>query len=263
MSVTPLHHEVEGDGPPVVFIHGLGATSNVWFGQRAALCNSFQVVVYDRSGCGLSPPSPEGYSIDGWVAELAGLLDHLRIPRAIVVGHSLGSMIAQRFAATHPSRTRALVLAGAEAALPAGGRDILTRRAGQIRSEGLIGAVDPWLAQVLSAGTITAHAALAGLLRAMFLSNDASTYAEQALALRDGDVHLDDGAIACPTLLLVGDRDPVTPLAWQQQIAASIPGSTIRVIPNTAHMTMLESPAFFNSALLEFLAGLGPAAVDM
>ncbi len=60
----------------------------------------------------------------------------------------------------------------------------------------------------------------------------------------------------CPTLLTVGDQDPVTPLSWQRQIAASIANSRIRTIPNTAHMTMLESPAVFNTVVLDFLATL-------
>ena len=60
--------------------------------------------------------------------------------------------------------------------------------------------------------------------------------------------------ITCPTLLLVGDQDPVTPLALQRQIASAIKNSRIRIVPNTAHLTMLESPEAFNAILLEFLA---------
>jgi 3-oxoadipate enol-lactonase len=97
---------------------------------------------------------------------------------------------------------------------------------------------------------------VAGLVREMFLSNDARTYAQHCLALRDGDVRGDHARIACPTLLTVGDQDPVTPLSWQRQIAAGIPDSRIRIIPDTAHMTMLESPAVFNTVVLEFLATL-------
>lgn len=256
MAGSTLHYETEGDGPPVVFIHGLGATSNVWHAQRAALSKYFRVIVYDRSGCGRSPQAADGYSIDGWADELAGLLDHLEISTTVVVGHSLGSMIAQRFAAKYATRTRALVLAGGEAVLTPDGKGVLTERAAMIESQGLTAAVDPWLAGVLSAATRAANPALAGLLRAMFLAYDDATYAHQCLALRDGDVRGDHAHIACPTILLVGDQDPVTPLSWQQQIAAGIAGSSIRVVPDTAHMTMLESPAVFNTVLLEFLAGL-------
>jgi len=92
----------------------------------------------------------------------------------------------------------------------------------------------------------------------MFLSNDGRTYALHCLALRDGAVRADHGSIVCPTLLMVGDQDLVTPISWQRQIATEIANSRIRIIPNTAHMTMLESPAVFNTVLLEFLAALEP-----
>jgi 3-oxoadipate enol-lactonase len=251
-----IHHETQGEGPPVVFVHGLGATSNVWHAQRAALGRYYRVIVYDRSGCGRSQRARDGYSIDAWADELAGLLDHLAIPSAVVVGHSLGSMVAQRFAGKYASRTRALVLAGGEAELPPDARQILTDRARLIESQGLLAVVEPWLTAVLSASTRAANPALAGLVREMFLSNDARTYALHCLALRDGDVRGDHARIACPTLLTVGDQDPVTPLSWQRRIAAGIVGSRIRVIPDTGHMTMLESPAVFNTVVQDFLAAV-------
>ncbi len=253
---TDIYFESQGSGPAIVFIHGLGATSNVWYAQRRILSRYFRVVVYDRSGCGLSAPAGH-YSIDGWADELAELLDHVRISTAVVVGHSLGSMVAQRFTAKYGSRVRALVLAGGEAELPAEGRAILTQRAQLIESQGLTPAVDPWLDGVLSASTREATPALAGLLRAMFLAYDAASYAQQCISLRDGDVSGDHSRIDCPTMLLVGDQDPVTPLDWQRSIAAGIADSRIRIIPDTAHMTMLESPSAFNTAVLEFLAALG------
>ena len=94
----------------------------------------------------------------------------------------------------------------------------------------------------------------------MFLANDAHIYVQQAMALRDGDVRPQQGDIRCPTLLLAGDQDPVTPVAWQRDIQAAIPGSRLQLFPDTAHMVMLESPSAFNVALLEFLLGLGPTS---
>jgi pimeloyl-ACP methyl ester carboxylesterase len=165
-------------------------------------------------------------------------------------------MVAQRFASKYAARTTALVLAGGEAELGPEGKTILTERAQAIEAGGLLAVVGPWLTAVLSAATREANPALAGLLREMFLANDVRSYAAQCLALRDGDVRGDHRNILCPTLLVVGDQDPVTPLSWQRQIAAGIVNSHIRVIPNTAHMTMLECPAAFNTVLLDFLAPL-------
>jgi len=251
-----IHHDVHGDGPPIVFVHGLGATSNVWHGQRTTFSKNYRVITYDRSGSGRSQRGPESYSIDFWTDELAGLLDHLAVPSAVVVGHSLGSMVAQRFAGTHPDRTRALILAGGEAVLGPEEKKAMTERARTIEAHGLDAVADAWLTTALSPATREANPALAGLAREMFLTNDAKTYALHCLALRDGDVRSDHRNIACPTLLTVGDQDLVTPLSWQRQIAAGIANSQIRIIPNTAHMTMLETPSVFNSAVMDFLANL-------
>jgi 3-oxoadipate enol-lactonase len=251
-----IQHEVQGEGPPIVFVHGLGATSNVWHAQRMILSKQYRVITYDRSGAGRSDKARAGYSIDAWTDELAGLLDHLAIPAAVVVGHSLGSMIALRFAGKHADRTNALVLAGGEAELGLVEKRALTERARAIESHGLRAVVDSWLTAVLSAATREANPALAGMVREMFLAYDAKSYALHCLALRDGNVHGDLASILCPTLLMLGDQDLVTPLSWQRQIAASIADSRIRIVPNTAHMTMLESPAVFNTVLLEFLATL-------
>jgi 3-oxoadipate enol-lactonase len=251
-----IHYEVEGQGPPIVFIHGLGATSNVWHAQRTTLSKYYRVIVYDRSGSGRSQRARDGYSIEAWADELAGLLDLLAVPAAVVVGHSLGSMVAQRFAGKYAARTKALVLAGGEAELGHEEKKALTERARSVEADGLISVVEPWLTAVLSAATREANPALAGLTREMFLSNDARTYALHCLALRDGAVGGDQRNILCPTLLTVGDQDLVTPLSWQRQIAAGIADSRIRIIPNTAHMTMLECPAVFSSVLMDFLATL-------
>jgi 3-oxoadipate enol-lactonase len=251
-----IYHEMEGQGPPIVFVHGLGATSNVWHAQRTTLSKNYQVITYDRSGSGRSQRARDGYSINAWTDELAGLLDYLAVPSAVVVGHSLGSMIAQRFAGRYADHTKVLILAGGEAELGAEEKKALTERARTIETHGLSAVVGPWLTAVLSAATREANPALAGLVREMFLANDARTYALHCLALRDGSVRSDHGKIVCPTLLTVGDQDLVTPISWQRQIAAGIANSRIRIIPNTAHMTMLEAPAVFNTVLMDFLAAL-------
>lgn len=255
MTSRPLRYETLGSGPTVVLIHGLGTTSDVWYSLRAALAPEFHVITYDRSGCGLSARRAGGYSIDAWVDELVELLERLGVDETAVIGHSLGSMVAQRFAARYPSRTRALVLVGGEAVLTSDARNVLAERAASIREFGLTAVVDAWLTGSLSEDTRAANPALVGLLRAMFLANDDESYALQAETLRDADVAASDAHILCPTLLIVGGEDHVTPVGWQQQIAEAIPESRIQIVPNTAHMTMLEAPEAFNAEVLEFLNG--------
>src|SRR5262245_30300037 len=249
-----IHYESQGDGPPVVFVHGLGGTSNVWHAQRVTLSKNFRVVTYDLSGSGRSDRSRRQYSIDGWADELAGLMDHLSIPAAVVVGHSMGTVVVQRFAAKYAKRASAIVLAGALVELGPPGKEAFTKRAETVEKEGMIGVADAVLGGALSAGSREGNLALTGMVREMLLSNDPACYAGHCRALIAGSAKADQEKIACPTLLVVGDQDPVTPLALQRQIAAAIKNSRIRIVPNTAHLTMLESPEAFNAILLEFLA---------
>ncbi len=249
-----LFAESQGDGPAVVFVHGLGATSSVWHAQRTVVSRNFRVITFDLSGSGRSDKSKRVYSFDAWAEETAGLLDLLQVPAAVIVGHSMGTLVVQRFAARFPQRTQALVLAGALTELPEPAKEVYRQRAELVEREGMAGVADVILAGALTPATREGNPALAGLARDMLLSNDPVCYADHCRALVAGSARADQPRIACPTLLLVGDQDTVAPLAVQQQITAAIPGSRLRIVPGTAHLTMLEMPEAFNALVLEFLA---------
>jgi pimeloyl-ACP methyl ester carboxylesterase len=184
------------------------------------------------------------------------------LPAVVIVGHSMGTLVAQRFATRFPQRTRALVLAGALTELPEPVKEVYRQRAELVEREGMASVADLILQGALSPAMREGNLALAGLVRDMLLSNDPACYAGHCRALVAASARTDQPHITCPTLLLVGDQDTVTPLALQQQIAAAIPGSRLRIVPRTAHLTMLEMPEAFNAHLLEFLAtsavGSGP-----
>ena len=103
-------HEWPGRGPAIVAIHGLTSNHTVWYPIAGALGGSHRMLAYDLRGRGDSAKPPTGYSLAGHCADLAGLLDHFGLARAIVVGHSLGAHIAVRFASLHPDRVERLVL---------------------------------------------------------------------------------------------------------------------------------------------------------
>lgn len=252
---TNLFYESLGEGPPIVFVHGLGGTSNVWHAQRAVLSRYFRVVTLDLSGSGRSDKSKRQYSIEAWADEIAGLIDHLKLDAAVIIGHSMGTVIVQKFAAKYPQKTKAIVLAGALVELGAPGKEAFAKRAETVEKEGMIGVADAILGGALSPGTREGNLALTGMVREMLLANDPACYAGHCRALINGSAKADQAKIACPALLIVGDQDPVTPLPLQRQIAGAIANSRIRIVPNTAHLTMLETPEAFTAILLEFLAG--------
>jgi pimeloyl-ACP methyl ester carboxylesterase len=253
---TTIFYEVAGEGLPLVFIHGLGATSNVWNAQRVALARYFKVVTLDLPGSGRSAKSERQYSMERWVEQLAALADAARLDNFVLIGHSMSTMLAQKFAAKYGNRLTGLVLCGPLTELPPAGKEAMLKRAETVLREGMLPVADVVVTGGLTTATREGNAALAGLMREVLAANDPACYAGHCHALASGSAKADQAQIKCPTLILEGDQDGVTPLSNARAIAAAIPGARIRIIPATAHLTMLERPEAFNAALTEFLAGL-------
>jgi pimeloyl-ACP methyl ester carboxylesterase len=253
---TNIFYEVVGEGLPLVLVHGLGTTSNIWHAQRAGLSKYFKVVTLDLPGSGRSDKSERHYTMERWVEQLAAFADAVRLDKFVLIGHSMTTVLAQKFAAKYGTRLAALVLCGPITELAPAGKDAFTKRAETVLKEGMIAIVDTVLGGALTPGTREANAALAGLLREVLLANDPACYAGHCHALLNGSARPDQPNIKTPTLILVGDQDGVTPLTNARAIATAISGARLRIIPATAHVTMLERPEAFNAALIEFLAGI-------
>lgn len=254
---STIFYETAGDGPPIVFVHGLGGTSNTWFAQRVALQKFFKVVTLDLPGSGRSSKHERDYSMGRWAEQIATLAEQLGLEKFALVGHSMSTILVQHFAARYPDRVRGLVVCGPLTEPPPPAREAFVKRAETVQREGMIGVADMVLGGALSQATREGgNAALAGLYREMLLANDPPSYAAQCHALINGSAKVDQENIRCPTLILVGDQDTVTPLANCRAIAAAVRDARIRVIPGTAHATMAERPELFNAALIEFLATL-------
>jgi 3-oxoadipate enol-lactonase len=249
-----IFYESTGDGPAILFVHGLGGTGNVWHAQRVALSKYFRVITIDLPGSGRSDKTQEKYSFAQWVEQIAALANQLQLGRFTLVGHSMTTILAQNFAARHGDRLDALILCGPLTELPPAGKDAFAKRAETVLKDGMVAIVDAVLAGGLTAATREANPALAGMVREMLASNCPKCYAGHCHALREASARADQANIRVPTLILDGDQDTVTPLASAKAIAAAIPGAKIRIVPDTAHLTMLERPGAFNAALVEFLA---------
>ena len=251
-----IAYEITGQGLPVVFLHGLGGTGNVWHAQRTALGKSFQVITVDLPGSGRSQKTEREYSMDRWAEQIATLADELALGRFVLVGHSMSTVLAQRFAAKYGPRLAGLVLCGPITELAQAGKEAFGKRAENVMKDGMFAVADTVVAGALSAATREANPALAGLVREMLLGNDPACYAGHCRALVAASARDDQPMIACPTLVLEGDQDTVTPLAWAKAVAASIRGAQLRLVPATAHLTMLERPELFNALLIDFMLPL-------
>jgi 3-oxoadipate enol-lactonase len=246
-----LHYVSYGEGPPVVFLHGLGGSSNVWHGVMQAMKQHHHCVAVDLRGHGRSQGRGK-FSIEGWAKDLQKLIRHLELPAVTLVGHSAGTLIAQYLAQTSPETCDQLVLVGGISYFQPPTADAYRERADLVEAEGLDPLVDAWLEGAVSPQSHANASGMVGLLRELFLRNEPAAYAKACRALATAPkVRRDE--IGQPTLIVTGAHDRSTPLAMAEELKASIPVSRVKVLPDVGHWSPLESPGTVASTILEFL----------
>src|SRR4051794_9080716 len=183
---SSIFHEVAGDGTPVIFVHGLGGTGNVWHAQRNVLQKTCKVVTLDLPGSGRSSKTETAFSMERWSDQVVALADHLKLDRFVLVGHSMSTILAQKTASKYPGRMAGLVLCGPMTELAPAAKEAFVKRKESVQKEGMIAVADLVLGGALSLASREGNAPLAGLFRELLMSNDPVCYAAQCQALLDG-----------------------------------------------------------------------------
>jgi 3-oxoadipate enol-lactonase len=246
------HYASIGEGPPIVLVHGLGGTLDVWHGVSQLLALHHHVVAVDLRGHGRTAAGRAQFSIKAWSQDIAALMAALQLPPATVVGHSMGSLIAQHLAVTEPDMVDQLVLVGGISYFEPPDKQAYEQRAKVVEEQGLDEIVDDWLVGALSPRTHARLPQVTGLLRHLFLSNDPRSYAKASRAMARTPA-IEREQIGQPTLLLVGDHDRSAPLRMTEQLHRQIPVSRVQVVPSAAHWMTLEHPDVIAAAILQFL----------
>ena len=246
------HYLSKGEGPPILFLHGLGGSAHVWHGVIDNLSAHHHCVALDLAGHGRSEPADDKVTIASLAKDVQALIEALELPAVTLVGHSMSSLVAQHLALTRPESVDNLVLVGGISWFEPGVRKGYEQRAKTVESEGLDAIVDDWLTGALAPSTHGRNPQLVGLLRDVFLRNDQASYVKACKALTSGQ-KIAREQIGQPTLIMVGDHDRSTPLAMAEELHTDIPVSNVRVIPSAAHWASLEQPDVISSAILEFL----------
>ncbi len=212
----------------------------------------YRVIAVDASGFGETPLGAGGYAIADLADDVAGLLDHLDLARAAVLGMSMGGYTALACALRHPARVAALILADTRAAAdPPAMRAARDGAIARIRATGSGPYLDGSMARLLSTA---APPALEAYLRSWAEDRPESLIAGIE-ALRDRpDRSAELGAIRCPTLAIRGTDDQVTPADDMRAMVAAIAGAAFVEIPGAGHLAHLEAPDAFEQALAPFLA---------
>lgn len=260
-----LAYVVRGEGPPLILISGLGGLASFW-NDFATVCSAcFKVVTYDHRGVGRSSALDGPTSIAEMRNDLIGLLDHLGIETAAVLGHSTGGAIAQSLAIARPQRVSRLVLSATFARPCAYMRRLFAGRIELLEKLG-INAYRRHAATMLNAPywldandeTVEAELAAAA---ARSRPGDAATVRERMFAVLGHDTQAFLPRIACPTRVVVAADDIVTPAYLSLRLAEGIPQAQLVTLERGGHYAMRAEPVAYRDAVLDFLRG-GPSATE-
>jgi pimeloyl-ACP methyl ester carboxylesterase len=251
-----LYYERCGTGPPVMIIPGIPAVVSDCGPLVDALCDSFDVIVYDNRGSGNSEKPNAPYSAELLARDAAALLRVLRLSRVRVLGFSFGGMIAQHLTLDFPQVVCRLVLACTHAGLrhwvrPS--RDVA--KAFQLRTEDWgerIRALAVYaFAPEFPARQPDTYAAF--VEKKSKDSQPLHAYRRQLEASISHDAYDRLPDIACPTLVITGLEDLVVPAENSRVLAARIPNARLILIENVGHLFFIEQPAETTTTIREFL----------
>ena len=252
---TRLYYEIKGEGQPLVFIHGFMVDSRMWDDQFHYFSKWYRCIRYDIRGYGQSAlPGNEPYTFQ---QDLKSLLYALEISEPVIlVGHSLGGRIASNFALKYPRFTRALVLVDSQIEGYVFRQFPLETIFRSAITKGIEYAKRKWLALeffVPAQRNKKVMQRLAEMLHG---------YTGWHLVDHNPVLHFVPPTwqqlsnITVPSLIVYGSLDPADYKAMSEGAAANIPGAVKVVLPDTGHMSNMESPGMFNTKLLDFLEGL-------
>jgi 3-oxoadipate enol-lactonase len=247
------HYTLEGtgEGIPLVFINALGTDLRIWDGIVQHLTGCYPVLRFDKRGHGLSDCPPAPYSIHDFSTDLLGLLDQLDITQTILIGISVGGMIAMDFAASCPERVQALVLC--DTAPIIGTADMWNDRIQRLRAQGMESMAEAilsrWFAPPFKEESPAAYRGCYNMLTRMPVEG----YIGTCEALRDADLTEAARTIEAHTLILCGTEDVSTPPDLVRRLVELMPNAEFQEIPGAGHSICVEQPGVVAQQIERFL----------
>lgn len=250
-----LRHDVQGDGEPVLFVHGFPLSRELWAGVVPRLGPGWRAIAPDLRGHGESDVGPVT-SMQTYAADLAALLDHLGESRPVVlVGLSMGGYVALELVRRQAERVRALVLANTRASRDSDEQaDARRETARRVRAEGSGFVADDMARRLF-------HPEAPAELRTRWREIMAGTPPEGVAAALEAMAARPDSfdtlrAFDRPVLIVAGEADAITPVADAEAMQRAARNATLEVIEGAGHLTPVEQPERFAAVLRGFLGSL-------
>ncbi|MEF2277290.1 3-oxoadipate enol-lactonase [Deinococcus sp. YIM 134068] len=245
--------------PPIVFLNSLGSDLRIWDDVVPAALRQHPVVRYDKRGHGLSDSPAGPSSIADHSRDLLGLLDALGVEKAVLVGVSVGGMIALDFASRHPERTAGLLLCDTGARI--GSAEMWEARIADVWREGLGAIADRILSRWFTPEFFETRPDDVRGCRNMLTRTPAEGYTATCEAIRDADLREAARSVRVPVTVLCGDTDLSTPPEVGRELAELL-GAPFHLIGDCGHLPCVERPAETARHLLAFLDSLSASSED-
>jgi pimeloyl-ACP methyl ester carboxylesterase len=251
--------EVDGDGPAIVAVHGLGGTSST-FAPLLPLLAGWRVIRPDLPGAGRSAGVAGRSGIDGLARAVVDLMRAAGTGPALLVAHSMGTLVAQAVAASRPELVAGLVLFGAILEPAPAARETLRARAAEAEARGMAGIAAAVSAASLGLEARERNPAAVAFVRESLLRQPPSGYAAHARALAEAGP-AGHARIRCPVRLMTGADDPVAPPAMARGLAGRLGDARVEIVAGCGHWPTVEAPEAVGRLVAETAATcLGPAS---
>lgn len=250
----PITYRLEGEGPSIALVHGVGADLESWDGVVAALSPRYRLLRYDLRGHGASAKVKGRYELDDFVGDLTELLDHLEIARTHLAGFSLGGIIAQGFALDHAARLDRLALISAIAGRTDEERARVEARAKVLREGGGSVHVDAALSRWFTDEFLENNRDLVEKRLERGRNNDPDCYASAYRVLAETDLADELHRIDLPTLVMTGEFDVGSTPRMSRLMAERIPDSELHILDGLKHSVLIEAPELIATKIDTFLS---------
>ena len=252
-----IYYVEQGEGVPVILIHGLAGDHTAWNPQMEALGKAYRIVALDNRGAGKSTQRDEPVSTEDMAHDVLALMDHLHIDQAQIVGRSMGGAIAQHMALFAPERVQSLALCASFAKLDPLGSRVLNNMREVLEWTG------SWAAHArhsvqnfVGPNYFNNYPERISSVETLIGSDTRlqACYVQQNHACHQHDTLARLPKIGCPTLVMAGACDPICSLTAAQWLVDGIPNSRLEVFDDCSHFFLVEQAARFNATLGDWLA---------
>lgn len=248
-----LHYKVDGpaETPSLVFLNSLGTDLRMWDQIIPRFADRFRLIRLDKRGHGLSDAPSGPYTLRDHTNDLAGLLDQLGVDTPILIGDSVGGMIALDYAITRPEKVKALVLCDTAAKI--GTAEMWNERIDTLRAHGMAYLAPAILPRWFSPGFKESDPAAYQGYHNMLVRTPLEGYIATCQAIREADLRESVTTLHLPALVICGAADAATPPDLVRGLAEALPHARFEIIEGAGHLPSIEQPAALAEAIDHFL----------